>query len=138
MEDMALTCVILLQTCPTPSQCSPTSRRSETSPAETPRLQEHRTWYRGVRRLVRPRPRMPLSFSVLTSTVDPPDIIKTNLCAVLEAWAIPYTMPSYKVLKVIGTNLQHQFEDLNPKISYTPILDPPKEDLKRFCVTLRK
>ncbi|KAI8980557.1 hypothetical protein BD414DRAFT_492558 [Trametes punicea] len=54
--------------------------------------------------------------------------IDTNPCAVLEAWA----------LEVIGTNLQHQFEGLNPKISYKPILDPSKEDLKRFCVTLRK
>ncbi|EIW63818.1 ubiquitin-binding TORC1 subunit KOG1 [Trametes versicolor FP-101664 SS1] len=74
----------------------------------------------------------------LNIDVDPPDIIKTNPCAVLEAWVDPHTMPSHKALEVIGTNLQHQFEGLNPKISYKPILDPSKEDLKRFCVTLRK
>ncbi|KAI0327680.1 hypothetical protein GY45DRAFT_1327330 [Cubamyces sp. BRFM 1775] len=74
----------------------------------------------------------------LNIDVDPPDIIKTNPCAVLEAWVDPHTMPSHKALEVIGTNLQHQFEGLNPKISYKPILDPSKEDLKRFCVNLRK
>ncbi|KAI0778960.1 raptor N-terminal caspase like domain-containing protein [Trametes elegans] len=74
----------------------------------------------------------------LNIDVDPPDVIKTNPCAVLEAWVDPHTMPSHKALEVIGTNLQHQFEGLNPKISYKPILDPSKEDLKRFCVTLRK
>ncbi|KAI0673943.1 hypothetical protein C8Q78DRAFT_662134 [Trametes maxima] len=74
----------------------------------------------------------------LNIDVDPPDIIKTNPCAVLEAWVDPHTMPSHKALEVIGTNLQHQFEGLNPKISYKPILDPSKEDLRRFCVTLRK
>ncbi|KAI0370082.1 hypothetical protein BV20DRAFT_1113337 [Pilatotrama ljubarskyi] len=74
----------------------------------------------------------------LNIDVDPPDIIKTNPCAVLEAWVDPHTMPSHKALEVIGTNLQHQYEGLNPKISYKPILDPSKEDLKRFCVNLRK
>ncbi|KAI0640244.1 hypothetical protein C8Q77DRAFT_121368 [Trametes polyzona] len=74
----------------------------------------------------------------LNIDVDPPDVIKTNPCAVLEAWVDPHTMPSHKALEVIGTNLQHQFEGLNPKISYKPILDPSKEDLKRFCVTLRR
>ncbi|KAI0714649.1 hypothetical protein C8Q76DRAFT_795507 [Earliella scabrosa] len=74
----------------------------------------------------------------LNIDVDPPDIIKTNPCAVLEAWVDPHTMPSHKALEVIGQNLQHQFEGLNPKISYKPILDPSKDDLKRFCITLRK
>ena len=74
----------------------------------------------------------------LNIDVDPPDIIKTNPCATLEAWVDPHTMPSHKALEVIGQNLQHQFEGLNPKISYKPILDPSKDDLKRFCVTLRK
>lgn len=74
----------------------------------------------------------------LNIDVDPPDIIKTTPCAVLEAWVDPHTMPSHKALEVIGQNLQHQFEGLNPKISYKPILDPSKDDLKRFCVTLRK
>lgn len=74
----------------------------------------------------------------LNIDVDPPDIIKTKPCAVLEAWVDPHTMPSHKALEVIGQNLQHQFEGLNPKISYKPILDPSKDDLKRLCANLRK
>ncbi|KAI0770609.1 raptor N-terminal caspase like domain-containing protein [Fomes fomentarius] len=74
----------------------------------------------------------------LNIDVDPPDIVKTNLCAVLEAWVDPHTMPSHKALEVIGQNLQHQFEGLNPKILYKPLLDPSKDDLKRFCANLRK
>ena len=74
----------------------------------------------------------------LNIDVDPPDIVKTNPCAVLECWVDPHTMPSHKALEVIGTNLQHQFEGLSPKLSYKPILDPSYEDLRRFCATLRK
>ena len=74
----------------------------------------------------------------LNIDVDPPDIIKTNPCAVLECWVDPHTMPSHKALESIGTNLQHQFEGLSLKIPYKPILDPSFEDLRRFCVTLRK
>ncbi|KAI6031242.1 hypothetical protein BKA83DRAFT_4197573 [Pisolithus microcarpus] len=57
----------------------------------------------------------------LNIDVDPPDVIKTS--------------PS---LEAIGTNLQHQFEGLSLKIPYKPILDPSYEDLRRFCMTLRK
>ncbi|TFK42159.1 hypothetical protein BDQ12DRAFT_677728 [Crucibulum laeve] len=74
----------------------------------------------------------------LNIDVDPPDIIKTNPCAVLECWVDPHTMPSHKALEAIGSNLQHQFEGLSVKISYKPILDPSLEDLRRFCQTLRK
>ncbi|KAF9235142.1 raptor N-terminal caspase like domain-containing protein [Melanogaster broomeanus] len=72
------------------------------------------------------------------SDVDPPDVIKTNPCAVLECWVDPHTMPSHKALEAIGTNLQHQFEGLSLKIPYKPILDPSYEDLRRFCMNLRK
>jgi regulator-associated protein of mTOR len=74
----------------------------------------------------------------LNIDVDPPDVIKTNPCAVLECWVDPRTMPSHKALEAIGTNLQHQFEGLSSKIPYKPILDPSFEDLRRFCMTLRK
>ncbi|KAH7920933.1 hypothetical protein BV22DRAFT_765532 [Leucogyrophana mollusca] len=74
----------------------------------------------------------------LNIDVDPPDIIKTNPCAVLECWVDPHTLPSNKALEAIGTNLQHQFEGLSLKIPYKPILDPSYEDLRRFCMTLRK
>lgn len=74
----------------------------------------------------------------LNIDVDPPDVIKTNPCAVLECWVDPHTMPSHKALEAIGTNLQHQFEGLSLKIPYKPILDPSYEDLRRFCLNLRK
>ena len=74
----------------------------------------------------------------LNIDVDPPDIVKTNPCAVLECWVDPHTMPSHKALEAIGSNLQHQFEGLSLKIPYKPILDPSLEDLRRFCQTLRK
>ncbi|KAH9934060.1 raptor N-terminal caspase like domain-containing protein [Epithele typhae] len=74
----------------------------------------------------------------LNIDVDPPDVVKTNPCAILEAWVDPHTMPSMKAIEVIGQNLQHQFEGLNPKITYKPVLDPSKDDLKKVCVTARK
>jgi regulator-associated protein of mTOR len=74
----------------------------------------------------------------LNIDVDPPDIIKTNPCAVLECWLDPRTMASHKALEAIGSNLKHQFEGLSLKLNYKPILDPSYEDLKRFCCTLRK
>ncbi|KAK2464771.1 hypothetical protein APHAL10511_003189 [Amanita phalloides] len=74
----------------------------------------------------------------LNIDVDPPDIVKTNPCAVLECWVDPHSMPSHKALEAIGSNLQHQFEGLSLKIAYKPILDPSLEDLRRFCQTLRK
>ena len=74
----------------------------------------------------------------LNIDVDPPDVVKTNPCAVLECWVDPHSMPSHKALEAIGSNLQHQFEGLSLKIAYKPILDPSLEDLRRFCQTLRK
>ena len=74
----------------------------------------------------------------LNIDVDPPDIIKTNPCAVLECWVDPHTMPSHKALEAIGSNLHHQFEGLSGKVIYKPILDPSLEDLRRFCQTSRK
>ncbi|KII94228.1 hypothetical protein PLICRDRAFT_101175 [Plicaturopsis crispa FD-325 SS-3] len=74
----------------------------------------------------------------LNIDVDPPDVVKTNPCATLECWVDPHSMPSHKALEAIGTNLQHQFEGLSFRIPYKPILDPSYEDLRRFCMNLRK
>ncbi|TFK24262.1 hypothetical protein FA15DRAFT_619557 [Coprinopsis marcescibilis] len=74
----------------------------------------------------------------LNIDVDPPDVIKTNPCAVLECWVDPRTMPTHKALEHIGSNLQHQFEGLSLKIQYKPLLDPSFEDLKRFVSGLRR
>ncbi|KAG6849018.1 hypothetical protein H0H93_011963, partial [Arthromyces matolae] len=74
----------------------------------------------------------------LNIDVDPPDVIKTNPCAVLECWVDPHTMPSHKALEAIGSNLHHQFEGLSAKVAYKPILDPSQDDLKRFCQHARR
>ena len=74
----------------------------------------------------------------LNIDVDPPDIVKTNPCAIFECWVDPHSMPSNKALEAIGANVQNQFEGLSLKIAYKPILDPSLEDLRRFCLTLRK
>ncbi|KAI0931160.1 hypothetical protein AcV5_005293 [Taiwanofungus camphoratus] len=74
----------------------------------------------------------------LNIDVDPPDIVKTNPCAVMEGWVDPHTMPSAKALEIIGTNLSHQFEGLSPKLHYKPLLDPSYEQLRRYCQSLRR
>ncbi|EPQ60061.1 WD40 repeat-like protein [Gloeophyllum trabeum ATCC 11539] len=74
----------------------------------------------------------------LNIDVDPPDVVKTNPCAVLECWVDPHSMPSNKALEAIGENLRHQYEGLSPKITYKAILDPWYEDLRRYCVQFRR
>lgn len=74
----------------------------------------------------------------LNIDVDPPDIVKTNLCAVLECWVDPHSLPSNKALEAIGNNLHHQFECLSPRIKFKPYLDPSYEETQKFCQNLRK
>uniref|UniRef100_A0A0W0FX59 C2H2-type domain-containing protein n=1 Tax=Moniliophthora roreri TaxID=221103 RepID=A0A0W0FX59_MONRR len=74
----------------------------------------------------------------LNIDVDPPDVVRTSPCAVLECWVDPRSMPSHKALEAIGANLKHQFEGLSLKIQYKPILDPSFEDLRKACQQLRK
>ncbi|CAK5280818.1 unnamed protein product [Mycena citricolor] len=74
----------------------------------------------------------------LNIDVDPPDVVKTNPCAVLEAWVDPHTMPSQKAMEVIAANLKLQFEGLSLKLMYKAVQDPSYDDLWRTCQTLRK
>lgn len=74
----------------------------------------------------------------LNIDVDPPDIVKTNPCAVLECWVDPHSLPSNKALEAIGNNLHHQFECLSPRIKFKPYLDPSYEETQKFCINLRK
>ncbi|CAN6650481.1 target of rapamycin complex 1 subunit Kog1p [Trichomonascus vanleenenianus] len=71
--------------------------------------------------------------------VDPPDIIKTQPCAKLEAWVDPnsYSDPK-KAIEQIGKNLQAQYEVLSTRTKYKQSLDPNVEDMKRFCMNLRR
>ncbi|KAF8509765.1 raptor N-terminal caspase like domain-containing protein [Hysterangium stoloniferum] len=74
----------------------------------------------------------------LNLDVDPPDVVKTQPCAVFECWVDPHSLPSNKAIEAIGTNLQHQFEALNPRMKYKPLLDPSVDDTRKFCINLRK
>lgn len=73
----------------------------------------------------------------LNIDVDPPDVVKTHPCATFECWVDPHTMPSYKALEIIGTNLRHQFEGLSPKIMYKAFLDPSDNELREGCLKAR-
>ena len=71
--------------------------------------------------------------------VDPPDIIKTQPCAKMEAWTNPTQIPdSKKAIEQIGKSLQAQYETLSTRTKYKQCLDPNAEDAKRFCVGLRR
>lgn len=72
--------------------------------------------------------------------VDPPDIVKTNPTATLEAWTDPSApQPNNgRVLDLIGKNLQQQYETLSIRIRYRQFLDPSVDETRRCCVQLRK
>lgn len=71
--------------------------------------------------------------------VDPPDVIKTQPCARLEAWIDPTasTDPK-KAIEQIGKHLQAQYEVLSTRTKYKLSLDPNVEDCKKFCMSLRR
>ncbi|ODV90722.1 hypothetical protein CANCADRAFT_110002 [Tortispora caseinolytica NRRL Y-17796] len=71
--------------------------------------------------------------------VDPPDIVKTQPCAKLEAWVDPSTFNDpKKATEQIGKLLQSQYETLSLRTRYKQALDPNVEDAKRFCIGLRR
>lgn len=73
--------------------------------------------------------------------VDPPDVVKTNPCAKLEAWQDPtdYTAGGQtKIMEQIGKKLQEQYETLSLRTRYKQYLDPSIDEAKKFCVSLRR
>ena len=71
--------------------------------------------------------------------VDPPDVIKTQPAARMETWVDPQLyVDSKKALEQIGKNLQSQYESLGTRTKYKQSLDPNIDDIKRFCVGLRR
>ncbi|KAI6778211.1 WD repeat-containing protein-like protein [Emericellopsis cladophorae] len=70
--------------------------------------------------------------------VDPPDQLKTNPGAKLEAWTDPTLPPAQKALENIGKALQAQYENLAIRARYKQYLDPSVEETKRFCISLRR
>ncbi|CCE65564.1 hypothetical protein TPHA_0L02130 [Tetrapisispora phaffii CBS 4417] len=71
--------------------------------------------------------------------VDPPDVIKTQPCARVEAGIDPLNFQdSKKAIEQIGENLQSQYESLSLRARFKQSLDPSVEDVKRFCYSLRR
>lgn len=71
--------------------------------------------------------------------VDPPDVVKTQPCARLEAWVDPANViDQKKAIEQIGRNLQQQYETLSTRTRYKQSLDPCVDDAKRVCVGLRR
>jgi regulator-associated protein of mTOR len=70
--------------------------------------------------------------------VEPPDQLKTNPGAKLEAWTDPTIPPVQKALEAIGKRLQDQYETLAIRTRYKQYLDPSVEETKKFCVSLRR
>ena len=72
--------------------------------------------------------------------VDPPDVIKTNPTAKLEAWVDPTQSSggTTKTMEQIGKKLSDQYEALSLRTRYKQYLDPSIEETKRFCISLRR
>ncbi|XP_016091003.1 regulatory-associated protein of mTOR-like isoform X3 [Sinocyclocheilus grahami] len=70
--------------------------------------------------------------------VDPPDVVKTSPCARLECWIDPLSMSPQKALETIGTNLQKQYENWQPRARYKQSLDPTVDEVKKLCTSLRR
>lgn len=70
--------------------------------------------------------------------VEPPDQLRTNPGARLEAWHDPTSPPQGKGLENIGRSLQAQYETLAIRTRYKQYLDPSVEETKKFCVSLRR
>jgi regulator-associated protein of mTOR len=70
--------------------------------------------------------------------VEPPDQLRTNPGARLEAWNDPTVPPVAKALENIGNSLQAQYETLAIRTRYKKYLDPSIEETKKFCTSLRR
>nr|UBK23765.1 regulatory-associated protein of mTOR-like [Macrobrachium rosenbergii] len=74
----------------------------------------------------------------LNIPVDPPDIVKIQPCARLEAWTDPLSMPPSKAIEAIGNSLQKAYERWQPRARYKQSLDPTVEEVKKLCMSLRR
>jgi Raptor N-terminal CASPase like domain len=70
--------------------------------------------------------------------VDPPDVVKPNVCARLEAWIDPFSMPADKALLAIGSALKRNYERWQPRARYKVALDPTLDEIKKHCLWLRR
>ena len=72
--------------------------------------------------------------------VDPPDIVRTNPCAVLECWLNPTELPASRALEVIAKRLETQYTawSKSRKLNIKKILDGNPEQVRQTCGTLRQ
>ncbi len=77
-------------------------------------------------------------YSCLNVVVDPPDLVKTEPCAVYEAWIDPKTLPSKKASEIIVSALDKQFVSLSAAMKYKQFPDPCLEDTEKSILTLRR
>lgn len=70
--------------------------------------------------------------------VEPPDQLRTNPGAKLEAWQDPTVPPVGKALENIGKALQAQYETLAIRTRCKQYLDPSQEETKKFSISLRR
>ncbi|VDM31876.1 unnamed protein product [Hydatigera taeniaeformis] len=69
--------------------------------------------------------------------IDPPDVQKIPPYSRVEAWVDPADA-GYRVVDMIGKNLQSQYERWQPKGCYRQCLDPNLEEVKKICVNMRR
>ncbi|KAL5106628.1 Regulatory-associated protein of mTOR [Taenia crassiceps] len=73
----------------------------------------------------------------LNMDIDPPDVQKIPPYSRVEAWVDPADA-GYRVVDMIGKNLQAQYERWQPKGCYRQCLDPNLEEVKKICVNMRR
>jgi WD40 repeat protein len=76
---------------------------------------------------------------------DPPDLIKPNNGAVLEAWMDPSSVSRSKAREMIGERLEQQYGRWQlargtgrPAIKFRRVSDPTIEDVRALCFQLRR
>ncbi|RXG72595.1 Regulatory-associated protein of mTOR [Armadillidium vulgare] len=74
----------------------------------------------------------------LNLPVDPPDVVKLQPCARMEAWVDPQVMPPRNAIEAIGNNLQKAYERWQPKARYKCSRDPTGDEIKKLCLSLRR
>ncbi|CAL4126157.1 unnamed protein product, partial [Meganyctiphanes norvegica] len=74
----------------------------------------------------------------LNLPIDPPDIVKTQPCARIEAWIDPLPMTPSKAIEAIGNSLQKAYERWQPRARYKQSLDPKVDEVKKLCTSLRR
>eukprot|EP01084_Bolivina_argentea_P292195 502276_1 len=73
--------------------------------------------------------------------VDPPDIHRTNPCAVYECWMNPCELPASRALEVIAERLEQQYSSWkgkSRKLNIKKILDGNPELVRQTCGHLRQ